>query len=617
VTGAVSRSRINALAGVLAARSGLAVLALLMLGCGFASMVMGADRGWDAQNYHVYAPWRLFVDRPLDRLAAGMQGFHNPLPDIPFALLLWKLNDWPRLAAFLMGMPAGAVLWVAWRCARHMLADAPRAELLALLAAIGTAGGAVFRSQVGTTSGDVVTGGLVLLGVLALLRPGEGHPWRAGALAGVACGAAIGLKLTNAPFAPALAAMIVVRVGWDRRLPAALLACALGGLLGIVATGGWWAAHLAAQTGNPLFPYFNDLFHAGEGVPRAGRDLQFMPATLTEALVRPFLWAVSDLPRVTEERMRDPRLAAGLLAALALPFLRRAPARHAALPVAAFLVIAYAIWLPVFSIYRYAFVLEALSPALLIAALTALPVRAAIGVAAVAVIAAFPLTKPVPALRAPLDDRYLAVDWPALAPGAVVLGTAKPTAFLAVGLPAETALWSLSGIAEVGAPADHAALAALRDGSAPLYAVLPGHGQSFALLSPHGLSPAMEGCRRICTNWSPAGAGPLVCPLTRDGRAAPPPPLRHAAPAARLCEVAGPGLISAGRRGLRVAGEALLDFGAGCRTGEVTAPGAGGLDATPPAEMQPGGRFRMTLSGDGLVRLRGDAVLAGARCVAW
>jgi hypothetical protein len=599
----------------LMAAPGMPVLVLLMLGCGIASMVMGADRGWDAQNYHVYAPWRLFVERPLDRLPAGMQGFHNPLPDIPFAWLLWRLNDWPRLVAFLMGLPAGAALWVAWRCARHMLAAAPRAELLALLAAIGTAGGAVFRSQVGTTSGDVVTGGLVLLGVLALLRPDGGRPWRAAALAGLACGAAIGLKLTNAPFAPAIAVMIVARLGWDRRLPGAMAACAFGGVVGIVATGGWWAAHLAAATGNPVFPYFNDLFQAGEGIPRAGRDLQFMPATLAEALVRPFLWAVSDLPRVTEERMRDPRVAAGLVAALALPFLRGAPARRAALPVAAFLLLGYALWLPVFSIYRYAFVFEALSPALLIAALTALPSRAATATVAVAVLAAFPLTKPVPALRAPLTDRYLAVDWPSLAPGATVLGTTKPTAFLATGLPPETGLWSLTGIAEVGGPADRAALAALLAGPAPLYAVSPGDGQGFAMLAAHGLSPVRDQCRRICTNWSPAGAGPPVCPLLRDGRPDAPPPLRHAGPARHLCQAAGPGLVSAGRRGLRVDGEALLDFGAGCRLGEVVAPGAERLDATPAAEARPDGRFRFALASDGLVRLRGDAVLSEARCI--
>lgn len=610
-----ARPAMAGIAAQLRARSGVAVLALLMLGCGLASMLLGADRGWDAQNYHVYAPWRLFVDRPFDGLAAGMQGFHNPVPDIPFAWLLWRLNHWPHLVAFLMGLPAGAALWLAWRCARHMLAGAPAAETLALLATIGTAGGAVFRSQVGTSSGDVVTGGLVLAGVLALLRPDGGRPAWAALLAGLACGAAIGLKLTNAPFAPAIAAMIVARQGWNRGLPVALLACALGGLAGIAATGGWWAAHLAAETGNPVFPYFNEVFGAGQGMPTAGRDVQFMPATLAEALVRPFLWAVSDLPRVTEERMRDPRVAAGLLAAIALPVLRGAPARRATLPVAAFVLVAYAVWLPVFSIYRYAFVIEALSPALLVAALSALPVRAALPAAAVAVLAAFPWTKPVPALRAPLGDRYLAVDWPVLAPGAAVLGTARPTAFLAVGLPAETGLWSLGGLAETGGPRDRAALAALLAGPAPLYAVAPGDGQGFALLAAQGLTPDAEACRRICTNWSPAGVGPLVCPLRRDGRAEPPPPLRHAGPARRLCEAAGPGFLGAGRRGLRVDGQALLDFGAGCRVGEVRAPGLDRLDAEPPAQPGAPGRFRVTLPADGLVRLRGDAVLAEAACI--
>ena len=94
-----------------------------------------------------------------------------------------------------------------------------------------------------------------------------------------------------------------------------------------------------------------------------------------------------------------------------------------------------------------------------------------------------------------------------------------------------------------------------------------------------------------------------------------PPPLRHAGPARRLCEAAGPGLVSAGRRGLRVDGAALLDFGAGCRVGEVFVPDAERLDATPAAEPQPGGRFRFPLPADGLVRLRGNVVLAEARCI--
>ncbi len=592
-----------------------AMLAALMLGCGAASVMLGADRGWDTQNYHVYAPWRLLVPRPNDVLPAGMQGFHNPLPDLPFALMLRWLNDWPRLVAFVMGMPAGAALWFAWRCARQMLAAAPQAELLGLLAALGTAGGAVFRSQIGTNWGDVATGGLVLAAVLALLRPAGGHPGRVAFLAGLAVGAAIGLKLTNAPFAPALAAMVVARLGRDRRLPTALLVCMAGGAIGFVVGGGWWAMEQAVATGNPIYPYFHGLFDAATDAPQVGRDLRFMPASLGDALLRPLLWATSDLPRVSEERMRDPRVAAGLLAAIALPFLRGAPAQERALPVAVFLLAAYVLWLPVFSIYRYAFVIEALSPALLIAALTALPGRSTIAASAVALLAAFPWTRPIPALRAPLQGRYLAVDWPALAPGAIVLGSVKPTAFLAVGLPAEVGLWSLTGIAEVGRLDQRAALDALGGTGVPLYAVAPGAGEGLDMLATHGLAPAMEGCRRICTNWARFDAGPLVCPVVPAGSATTPPPLRHAGPVRRLCEAAGPGLISGGRDGLLVDGAALLDFGAGCRVGEVAVWRVQHLDTEPPGVSLPDGRLRVALPPDGVVRLRGSAALTSATCV--
>jgi hypothetical protein len=591
----------------LTARAAPLPLLLLMLASGIASAVLGADRGWDAQNYHVWTPWQVIVPRPQDVLPAGLQGFHNPVADLPFAWLLRVANDRPWLVAFLMGLPAGVALWVLWLCARRVLAGAPDGAALALLALLGAAGGAVWRSQVGTTSGDVATGALVLAGVLALLAPGRGA-----FAAGLAVGAAIGLKLTNAPFAIAIAAMVVAVMGWHRRLPGALLLCAAGGVLGMVATGGWWAARLFAETGNPVFPYFHHLFDAAPGAPRAGRDLQFMPAGVLDALARPFLWAVDHAPRVTEERMRDPRIAAGLVAAIALLALpARGPAMAAARPLAVFFLVAYAVWLPLFSIYRYIAVLEMLAPLLLVAALGALPRRLALGGAAAFAVLAFPLTKPVPALRGVLEDRYLALDWPALAPGAVVLGTEKPTAFVAPGLPPEVALWSLAGLAEVGGPRERAALAALVAGDAPLYAVAPGDGRGLAMLAGHGLAAATQGCRRICTNWSPAGAGPLVCPVTRAARAEAPPPLRHPGPARRLCEAAGPGFTSAGRRGLALAGEALVDFGAGCTAGALRLAG-GAIEG---AEAMADGRLRVLPGPDGVARLRGTAVVAAAACL--
>ncbi|WP_232479313.1 glycosyltransferase 87 family protein, partial [Roseomonas rosulenta] len=527
-----------------APRRGLALAALLLLaaGTGLASALLGADRSWDAQNYHVYVPWSVLVPRPNDLLPAGLQGFHNPLADLPFALMLRWLNYHPRLVAFLMGVPAGVVLWILWLCAQAVLAEQPRRGVLALLALAGAAGGAAFRGQLGTTSGDVVTGGFVLLGLLAVLGP-DGARWGGRALlAGLAVGAAIGLKLTNAPFALALAALLVARIGADRRLPGALLACALGGVVGMALAGGWWAQRMFAETGNPIFPYFHQLFDASEGAPRAGRDLQFMPAGLPDALARPFLWAIDDTPRVTEERMRDPRIALGLLAALVL--LGRARAR----PLAVFFLVAYAVWLPVFSIYRYIAVLELLAPVLIVAALAMLPQRIAIAAAAAFAVLAFPLTKPVPSLRGALGARYLDVRWPGMAPGAAILGTEKPTGFLAVGLPPLTPFGSLLGLAEVGGPQDRARLAALLAGEAPLYAVAPGEGRGLDMLAPYGLAPEVAACRRICTNWSPAGVGPLVCPLTRTARTDPAPPLRHAGPARELCEAAGPGFASAGRR---------------------------------------------------------------------
>lgn len=583
---------------------------LLMAGAGFASVLLGPDRTWDTRNYHLYVPWALLAGRSGDVLPAGLQGFHNPTLDLPFAALVMALNGWPRLVCFLMGLPTGLALWLVWRLARTLFAEHAQGLALAWLALLGAAGGSVLRSQVGSAAGDTHAGVLVLA---ALVAAASARDWRRAALAGLACGAAVGLKLTNAPYAVALAAMLVVApaTAWGDRARR-LAGCAAGGLLGVLLTYGWWGASLWQGFGNPLFPYFQDVLVPGWDGARIGQDARFLPANAWDALTRPFRWAVSAVPIVTEERMRDPRVAAGLLAALVL--LRRGRVLR---PLALFFLVALAIWSGLFGIYRYAFPLEAIAPLLVLGALAPLRRAVPLGLAAVALAAV--ATIPNPSGRAIPAPRYLDITWPVLAPGAVVLPVEPPVAFTAFGLPDGVPMANPYGVDQIGAPVFRDRLAALVASGRPLYLLSPAAGQGWERLEPWGLAPVPESCRRLCTNWSAQGVGPLVCALRRtDGVAAPTP--RWPAPA-RLCEAAGPGLEGAGRRGLGlVPGQpAVLDLGAGCSRGRMRrADGpAAEIQAQPPGEAV-GAVLTLVPPPDGLVRLAAarPVIIAEAGCVA-
>jgi hypothetical protein len=589
---------------------------LLMAGAGLAAAILGPDRSWDTRNYHLYAPWALLFGRPGDILAAGMQGFHNPSLDLPFALLLRGLNDWPRLLAFLLGMPTGLVLWLVWRLAREVFAAHPEGRALAWLALAGAAGGSVLRSQVGTLAGDTHSGGLVLAALVAAV---PARDWRRAALAGLAGGAAIGLKLTNAAYAPALALLLALAPGVAPRGRVGMLAgCAAGGAIGLLLTYGWWGGVLWAEFGNPIFPYFQDRIVPGWTGGSVGRDARFLPPDAWAALRRPFLWAVDKTPVVTEESMRDPRIAAGLLACLALPLLgRRGGAARGVLPLAGFFLLGFALWSALFSIYRYAFVLEAVAPILVLGVLAALPRAVPLGLALVG--AAAVATLPVPSGRGQPAPRYLDLAWPGLPPGAAVLATDAPVAFTAIGLPATIPLASLLGIAELELPGARERLGALLASGRPLYLLAPAEGQGWDRLSRWGLEAEPEACRRLCTNWSAQGVGPMLCAARRPGEAAAPAP-RWPLPR-RLCETAGPGLESGGRRGLVLEREGLLDFGPDCAEARIRL-GAGSAEALAavPAGRMEGTVLILAPPGDGpapgVVRLRAPqpVLIAEAAC---
>jgi hypothetical protein len=92
-------------------------LPLCLVVGGGVSMVLGIDRNWDLQNYHLVNALAAFGGRPGDIAPAGMQSFFNPAADLPFLALLRAFNRWPLLICFLMGLPAGLAGWQLWRLA--------------------------------------------------------------------------------------------------------------------------------------------------------------------------------------------------------------------------------------------------------------------------------------------------------------------------------------------------------------------------------------------------------------------------------------------------------------------------------------------------------------------
>lgn len=358
---------------------GLLILTLCVLGGGLVSLAMGTDRNWDLRNYQLYTPYAWLQGRIfLDVAPAQVQSYFNPTIYLPHQALFFALQDAPRVFAFVMGLPAGLfgflMLRIAWDHAAQLQGPSPETWAAAAIAgAMGLTGAAVLPG-VGLSSFDVVVAVPVALAYWLVLREAirrdAGQPVRLRPLllAGAVAGLAVGLKLTAVPFVAAIGLMILLLLGL-RAAVAAGLAMGVGFLAGF----GPFAWHLWQATGNPVFPLYNDVFRSPEWLPQHFADERFLPRSVLQGLFYPFWWLRTNSGMVTELRMRDPRMALGYLAWVALAAMllwqRRftgARALWLALGVAA---LSYAAWAKLFGIYRYVVFLEALCAVLVMLAL--------------------------------------------------------------------------------------------------------------------------------------------------------------------------------------------------------------------------------------------------------
>lgn len=313
---------------------------------------LGADASWDLRNYHLYNAHAVLAGTLwTDIAAAQLQSFYHPALDAVQFALRQSFNAHPFLLAVILALPHALAAALASAVAERTIPS-----VAATIAVIFGVTGAAGLPTVGTSMSEMLPGCLVLLGVGLLT--GDALSRRSVLYAGLLAGAAAGLKLTAAPYSAGLLAAVAVQK--PREAPV-FLAATSAALLAIA--GPWWWT-LCRHTGNPLFPYFNQVFRSDWASPAAMTDTRFLPHDVVTAVLFPWLWAFRPSTAVSELPVRDPRLLLGCLgwvAVLARATWRRELPSAPVRALAAFWLIAFAAWEVRFAILRYAAILELLA----------------------------------------------------------------------------------------------------------------------------------------------------------------------------------------------------------------------------------------------------------------
>ena len=415
---------------------GLPLLALL---------VLGQDHNWDLQNYYLYDPFAWLHGRlRLDIAPAQVQTWHNPLLDVPMYLM--NAARWPgALICIWLALPSMVALFLLLRM-YALLSIHPFSRVRLATLSVFTMGGVGFFAVIGTCLNDAFVAAGILGSLFLVLREDPAADgYRAWCLAGALAGATTGLKLTAAVYCLGLAGAALALPSWQRTSYrfGALLA---GGVAGFALTYGYWGTLLFQLHGNPIFPYYNQLFHSPDATFAANADERFHPAGVADALLIP-LRLLEKTQLYSEKLLRDPRLFLGLVAWPTLLWRARrnkdagdAMRRTRLRAIAGFGSVALLAWSLQSGIYRYALPLEMLGCLGFVLVVEGLPARRLQSGSIIGCLLAIAMTYPATWGRTQFQATFVDVQMPALPHGAmIVLSGWSPLAYAVTALPDDVA----------------------------------------------------------------------------------------------------------------------------------------------------------------------------------
>ncbi|MEO1643005.1 MAG: hypothetical protein AAFR74_06675, partial [Pseudomonadota bacterium] len=421
------------------------------------SMLIPREHGYDVGHYYVQTGWAALNERFATDLAASeMHSFLNPVWNAGLWLLIDNLPG--RAVAFIMGALQALGLPALYYFMKRLLWRVTgQADPLVVLAAAVL--GYISAIQALYT-GSLVTDGFyttVMIAAFVLVMPARDRApsLKMLALASGLIGLSVGLKLTNMLYAIYFAVFVLVLMpDWSVRVRAGAV-CAVTGLAAILLTGGYWAWVLYEEFGNPVFPYYNQIFLSPEGPDGGFRDPRYLSGSNVEVLWRPFLFLFGEKLNL-DQTFYDPRFVltyaamfAGLLAVWVRRKDRAALASRTMLALCLSSIVTYFIWALTFSIERYLTVFWLMGPGFVAAvALYAFPDLLRISIGRIGALAGAALlilaTTPPEVRRVQWEEWsepyiYADVKEPEQYENAIIAFTGEyPTAFLAPFLP-ETA----------------------------------------------------------------------------------------------------------------------------------------------------------------------------------
>ncbi len=342
---------------------------------GTTAVFLGQDNNWDLRDYHFYNGYALIHFHLLTQniMPAMVQTYINPFFDVLNYLAIAIQN--PPITKFLLGSFSGLCCFFTYKIAIALFTNLPTKQQIvyALLAVIIGATGSLSIGLIGTTTNDTKMTLLILVSLYFLIKAmssekPSSEEWYL-ILAGLLIGLNVALKLPAFCYAIGLSIGLLFAKRWCLRHFYHFVMFTICIVLGFLLANGYWMYFLNHHFDNPLFPYYNTLFHSPYAPLKTYKDPNFYQQHL---FTLPFYIAKGEATSVSDAPLQDLRLA--ILYVAVIIFLIKSlyqkliirnsivstsiGDRRPWLLITCTAIVSYLVWFYNFSIYRYVLPIE-------------------------------------------------------------------------------------------------------------------------------------------------------------------------------------------------------------------------------------------------------------------
>ena len=309
------------------------ILFVCLLISGLFGVIYALLPNFDFYTYHYYSGWAFWNDRlGIDFMPCQSRTYFNPLLDAVNYLFIEKLNNHPYTFLFLSNLKYGLFVFLSYLISDFIFKNGKTKNIgiistifMVLLSPI-----IIFTMRMDFT--DIQVANIILISFYIFIKYIFNDTSKKKTfmmfLSALILGLGIGLKYSIIIFALPLAICSFIYLKRDFAYLRTILYMLLGGILGLIITDGWWLYIIWSHFGNPLFPYFNNIFKspmADINTILASEYAHLMPANIFDYLFAPLKNTIATKFVGHENPYFEPKMALTFFAVLFSLFINKLP----------------------------------------------------------------------------------------------------------------------------------------------------------------------------------------------------------------------------------------------------------------------------------------------------